>query len=479
MDEIEAWEKYQEQLSPLAKAGASVAGKLDTLAQQLSEIGVDTSRTAETVIPQLEGDQNAIDVANDQAAGMGGMGGDMGGMPIPDAGGMGAPAGAPPGAPAPDIMPDMPSEGADIGNVGGGASPGMDGDAPLDDMGDEMPSAGSPTPDAGMAPPMGGPMDDMGGQGGMGDIGGAGPGGEPNPLGQLDFNEYAYSDEDALNDFISAVTESAHTALDEGDTEKVANITGFIDGVKQLWEQYMGGTAMPGGLDPAQSMDMPPTIESEGPAGDVGGEAVGPESAGEPPMPEGGADEGPKEESEEDKPESDSEKKDDDEEKDVKKSEKCDDAEKSEDGETAEGGDAVEEGDAEKATGKTDIGPTEGVKKSFMEARMEEMEAVMNDSTNYLNTPTQEIRPQLRTYEKTSDFDMSAVLEEFKTGVFKSSRPAPQSVMGGVHGSEGDAMKKSAPSLFSDIFHDGEPVVEEKSEFEMQLESFVNGLRAH
>ncbi len=477
MDEIEAWEKYQEQLSPLAKAGASVAGKLDTLGQLLNNISTDTSRTAETVIPQLEGDQNAIDVANDQAAGMGGTGGDMGGMPpMPDAGGMG---GEPGGAPMPDVMPDMPSEGADIGNPGAGAGAGLDGDAPLDDMGGEMPLAGAPEPDAGAGAPMGAPTDDMGG---MGDTGGIGDmGGGSNPLGSLDLDAYAYSDEDALNDFISAVTESAHTALDEGDTERVANITGFIDGVKQLWEQYMGGTAMPSGLDPTQSMDMPPAVDAEGGMGDMGGEPpvdVGPESAGELPMPEGGADEGP----EEGKPEGDSEEKkeDDKEDKDVKKSESCDDAEKSEDGEAVEGGEgeAVEGGEAEKATGKTDIGPTEGVKKSFMESRMEEMEAVMNDSTNYLDAPTQEIRPQLFTYEKTADIDMNAILEEFKSGTFKSSRPAPQSVMGGVHGVEENAVRKSVSGMFSDVFRDGEPVSEEKSEFELQLESFTNGLRA-
>ncbi len=477
MDEIEAWEKYQEQLSPLAKAGASVAGKLDTLGQLLNNISTDTSRTAETVIPQLEGDQNAIDVANDQAAGMGGMGGDMGGMPpMPDAGGMG---GEPGGAPMPDVMPDMPSEGADIGNPGAGAGAGLDGDAPLDDMGGEMPPAGAPEPDTGAGAPMGAPTDDMGG---MGDTGGIGDmGGGSNPLGSLDLDAYAYSDEDALNDFISAVTESAHTALDEGDTERVANITGFIDGVKQLWEQYMGGSAMPSGLDPTQSMDMPPAVDAEGGLGDMGGEPpvdVGPESAGEPPMPEGGTDEGP----EEDKPEGDSEEKkeDDKEDKDVKKSESCDDAEKSEDGEAVEGGEgeAVEGGEAEKATGKTDIGPTEGVKKSFMESRMEEMEAVMNDSTNYLDAPTQEIRPQLFTYEKTADIDMNAILEEFKSGTFKSSRPAPQSVMGGVHGVEENAVRKSVSGMFSDVFRDGEPVSEEKSEFELQLESFTNGLRA-
>ncbi len=477
MDEIEAWEKYQEQLSPLAKAGASVAGKLDTLGQLLNNISTDTSRTAETVIPQLEGDQNAIDVANDQAAGMGGTGGDMGGMPpMPDAGGMG---GEPGGAPMPDVMPDMPSEGADIGNPGAGAGAGLDGDAPLDDMGGEMPPAGAPEPDADAGAPMGAPTDDMGG---MGDTGGIGDmGGGSNPLGSLDLDAYAYSDEDALNDFISAVTESAHTALDEGDTERVANITGFIDGVKQLWEQYMGGTAMPSGLDPTQSMDMPPAVDAEGGMGDMGGEPpvdVGPESAGEPPMPEGGADEGP----EEDKPEGDSEEKkeDDKEDKDVKKSESCDDAEKSEDGEAVEGGEgeAVEGGEAEKATGKTDIGPTEGVKKSFMESRMEEMEAVMNDSTNYLDAPTQEIRPQLFTYEKTADIDMNAILEEFKSGTFKSSRPAPQSVMGGVHGVEENAVRKSVSGTFSDVFRDGEPVSEEKSDFELQLESFTNGLRA-
>ena len=496
MDENEAWEKYQGELSPLARAGASVAGKLDTLGQLLNNISTDTSRTAETVIPQLEGDQNAIDVANDQAAGMSGMGGDTGGMlPMPDAGGMDGASG---GAPMPDVMPDMPSEGADMGMGGapapaptggpaaGGLPPvgqppmdapggdmsslfgelGAPGRGPQDDMGADMPEEGTPGPDIAQDTPMGSVT-------------------ETDPS-QLDYSMFAYSPEEALNDFISTITETAHSALDQGDTQTVANITGFIDGVKQLWEQYMGGTAMPGGLDPAQSMDVPPTIESEGPAEDVGGEAigpdVGPESAGEPPMPESRADEGPGEDKPEGKPEGGSEEKKDDDkkDKDVKKSESCDDAEKSEDGEAVEGGEgeAVEGGEAEKATGKTDIGPTEGVKKSFMESRMEEMEAVMNDPANYLDAPTKEIRPQLFTYEKTADIDMNAILEEFKSGTFKSSRPAPQSVMGGVHGVEENAVKKSVSGMFSDVFHDGEPAVEEKSEFEMQLESFTNGLRA-
>ncbi len=482
MDENEAWEKYQGELSPLARAGASVAGKLDTLGQLLNTIGTDTSRTAETVIPQLEGDQNAIDTANEQAAGMGGTPdagmppADAGMPPVPGAEDMSAPTGAPdagmpPAAPGPDM--------------GVGAAPGgMDGNPALDDMGAAMPPTDvpeAPNVPMGDASAMGAPTDAIGAP--ASDAGPEGPvGGMPDAEPEMDYSMFEYSPEEALNDFISTITETAHSALDQGDTEKVANITGFIDGVKQLWEQYMGGPAMPGGLDPTQSMDMPPAIESEGPAGDAGasvgiGGGSAPAIPESEPAPEVGSDAEP--EGSEDKGAED-EKSKDDEKEDVKKSETCDGAEKSEDGETAEGGDVAEGGDAEKATGKTDVGPKEGIKKSFMEARMEEMEAVMNDNgTNYLNEAVSEVRPQLFTYEKTNDFDMNAVLEEFRTGCVKSSRPAPQSVMGGVHGTEEDAMKKSVSNRFARIFGESEAPGEEKSEFEMQLEQFTDGLRAH
>lgn len=461
MNADEAWNEFQR--DSVRKSGATISGKLDTLAQLLSEVGADTSRTAETVIPQLEGDQSAIDAANEQAGapdmGAPDMGApDAGLPPVPEGTGapdMGAPD-APPvpgaedmGAPAPDTPPAPPEE------------------IPMDDMGEPQTPEGTPFK-GGMAP--------------TADMEEAPEGPDMNPAGpdMSDFGNFSYSPDDALNDFIMSITDVAHEALDAGDTARVASITSFVDGVKRLWAEYMGGTGMPVGLDADQSMGLP--APEEGPEATPGAGEI-PEGEGEAPVEETASeDDAPAEDGEKDDKEDDDTKDDDDVKKscsDAEKSEEEEDTEKSEDAE----GEDIAESEADKADGKTCIEPGEdGIKKSVsMMERMRIMDDVMNDRNA---TYTGDCIPAYRenaTIKSESRVDMKAVLEEFRSGaVVKSSRAPVESAMGDFRNDTEAATKRvSAVSEIFDNMRKSQSVPEKDlDEVESEMEMLTTKLRA-
>lgn len=513
MNEDEAWNAFQEDISPATKSGATIAGKLDTLAQLLSDINTDTSRTAETVIPQLAGDQGAIDAANEQAEmGAPGAAPDMQGMPpVPGAEDMGAPdmgassempvEGGAPDASAPDTagMPDM----GGLAGAPGTPAPAPE-EIPIDDEGNQMAVEGTPGPD--MAQTIG--MDEgdvpdavaempIPGEGMDANEGGTAPmdGGMP------DFSGFSYTPDDALNDFITSMTDNAHEALDNGDTQQVAAITSFIEGVKRLWTEMMGGASAPVGMDEGQSMDLPAEpvpdepVSNEPSIGEApaeGGESEAPEASEESEAPA----EGEKDDKEEKKDDDDKEK------KDMKKSEKtddeevekCDGTEKSEDV-PAEGGDiAMSEGsekkddeeedeDAEKGDGKTEIEPGEtGVKKGFsMKARMEAMAQVMEDNTDYSDAVIPLNRSETITYAKTADIDMKSIIEEFRNGgLGKSSRAPSESAMGDYRNDAEAATKQvsAATKIIEGMRKSQEAPDRDLDVIESDMEKLTSSLRA-
>lgn len=263
MDEDIAWEKFQES-SNLQKAGASISGRLDTMAQMLAEQGTDMSRLAETVIPEIEGDRGAQDTAAQEMAAGGGM--PPGGMP---------PGGAQPGAVPPDAGGAMPPEGApeDMPPGGdvppeGGDMPPMDGDLPpeAEEPPSEMPPAPAEAPEA-MPGDMGeGPgMDDLGMEDDLpdegGDLGGGLPGedtGDEFGDGGIDWS--MFSIDGSFEDFMDSLKDEAKDALDSGDTARVTQITQVMEAVRRIWEQsgLSGGSEMPGAEDMMPPADMSP-----------------------------------------------------------------------------------------------------------------------------------------------------------------------------------------------------------------------------
>lgn len=472
MNEEEAWNAFQDSIDPMVKSGATVAGKLDTLAQLLSEIGVDTSRTAETVIPQLAGDQGAIDAANEQAA----AGGPAAGAPLTDD--MGAPMPPAPdaplggdGAPMPDIAPAMPSEGdAGVPGATPGPAPGVP--APEPPMPEEAPAeppadmpAEPPMPEE-AAPGMGAPAPEMGGE-------------------SLDF---AYTADDALQDFVTSMTDEAHDALDAGDTAKVAAITGFLDGVKKLWEGYMGGS-MPAPGPSEEPAEAPAEASAEVPADIPAPEDAPAEEPADVPAPasdEGGSDEKPEsDEKSDEKKESDSDEKKDDEKKDdLKKS----DAEAPVDGaisDIGEGdaeasGDAEKSEDAEKSCGGSE--ETEMKKSIDMAERIKVMAEVMRDETSPLDGPVLLNKSEMPTCKQTADVDIMDIINEFKNGgVVKSSRPPAAAAMGGFRNDAVSAAKQN------DVLKDLDDICKsmcdapgaEMNESEKAMQVIIDGLRAH
>lgn len=469
-------------MEPIAKSGASIAGKLDTLAQLMSEINADTSRTAETVIPQLGGDQAAIDAANDQAVS---GAPDMGGMP--DAGADMPPEDTP--------MPDMPPEGGDAGMPPADVPE----EVPVDDMGMDMPPEGTadvspspemespemaPLPDIGgaPAPDMGAGMDAGIGAPAEGEIGGA-PAMNATPSGGFDINQFIYTPKDALDDFITAISDEAHTALDEGDSQKVVAITAFVDGVKKLWEQYMGGMSAPLGEDASQGMDVP--------APDMGadaGEAPVEIPEGEPaPEASAGIPEGDSEEKSESGEKSD-EKKDDDKDNDKKDDDK-DGMKKSEEGDDV-ADDGVEASCSEKSDDekKEDVADEpmdkcDGVKKSVsLEDRFKIMAEVMEDNIDYMNAgPIPLCKSQVVEYEKTADIDMASIIDEFRNGgIAKSSRPPAESAMGDFRADSKEASRQvdEVNAAFDDLRKAFEAPSKNMDEVESQMEALTSGLRA-
>lgn len=465
MNADEAWNAFQS--DSVKKSGATISGKLDTLAQLLADVGTDTSRTAETVIPQLEGDQSAIDAANEQA-GMGApdMGAPDAGMPpVPGAEDVGAPEA---GAPNPDIgAPDM-------GGADAGLAPEMPvEEIPVDDMGEPSAPEGVPPRDDGDLLPEEA-LPDMGGaDAGMPDMGGADMGGSGNL-----FEGFSYTSEDALGDFMASITDAAHEALDAGDVERVTAITSFIDGVKRLWAEYMGGSAMPAGLDASQSIGLPePEVDPDAAPG-VSAVPDG-ESAEEPvgePAEEPKADEGPAEDEEKDEEKDDDEKKDD-----VKKSECAEksedapvddeDAEKSED--SPVDGDDVAEGEGESACSENDV------KKGIS---MAERLNVMAETMDGKGTYTGDVIPICRsepTFERTGNVDMKSIIEEFRSGaVVKSSRAPAESAMGDYRNDSSPEAKSAVSGIFENLRKSQAAPEAGLEEAEAEMEKLTAGLRA-
>ena len=258
MNADEAWDRFRTQ--PIQKA--SIQEQLDTLAAAVNEIRADTSRTAE-IVPQIMGDNAAIDTANSDAgmdAGMGGagMGSDTGaGM---DAG-MGMDAGADAGS---DLSGGMPGAGDDIT----GAMGGEDMNANMDE--DQMPPAGGAAPGAEeMTPPMDGGEDMAGGApegapaedddegylsdeeidamladlyNGNGeaedatpaeDAVGAAPGGAA--PGGADLTA-------ATNNLLAALKQAAHEAVDRNDIDRVVELSHIEQQIMQTLGGEVGAT---------------------------------------------------------------------------------------------------------------------------------------------------------------------------------------------------------------------------------------------
>lgn len=231
MDEDIAWERFQESNKErVVKGDASISGKLDVLAQMLNEQGADTSRIAETVIPEIQGDRGAMDTqAQEMAAG--------GGMP---------PAGAPP-APEGDMPPEGAPTSANEADADGSVAP----DIPPSKSPEASPDVQEPPAEMPPAPeeppsdiPEAGPS-----EGGM-PMADATPAGDedagaaPMPsveeddgfgTGGIDWS--MFTPDGAFNDFMETLSDSVKEALDMGDTAKVVQITQVIEAMTALWRQ--------------------------------------------------------------------------------------------------------------------------------------------------------------------------------------------------------------------------------------------------
>lgn len=263
MDPEIAWEKFSQgsdkTMEEVNKGMTSVQGKLDTLLQLANENNINSARTAE-IVPQVMGDTGAMEAQAAEMAATGGMppGAPPAGMPgeelPPDTGGP-APEGAPP-----EDMP-MPEDAA------GGDIPG--GDVPPEGAPAEepVPPAGNPEENTPM-PPVDAPPAGMGGpepaadvpEGEMGEpMGGAAPVEDAGvPFDEYDWTSYPI--DEAFSDFESALVEEAKTALDSGDTARVAAITQVMDAFRTIWSQSGVADAAAAGPEPA----VPPMEETAG-----------------------------------------------------------------------------------------------------------------------------------------------------------------------------------------------------------------------
>lgn len=263
MDPEIAWEKFSQgsdkTMEEVNKGMTSVQGKLDTLLQLANENNINSARTAE-IVPQVMGDTGAMEAQAAEMAATGGMppGAPPAGMPgeelPPDTGGP-APEGAPP-----EDMP-MPEDAAG-GDIPGGDLP-PEG-APAEEP---VPPAGNPEENTPM-PPVDAPPAGMGGpepapnipEGEMGEpMGGAAPVEDAGvPFDEYDWTSYPI--DEAYSDFESALVEEAKTALDSGDTARVAAITQVMDAFRTIWSQSGVADAAAAGPEPA----VPPMEETAG-----------------------------------------------------------------------------------------------------------------------------------------------------------------------------------------------------------------------
>lgn len=259
MDPDIAWEKFSQgsdkTVEEVSKGMASVQGKLDTLLQLANESNINSARTAE-IVPQVMGDTGAMEAQAAEMAATGGMppGAPPAGMPgeemPPDIGGP-----APEGAPSED-MP-MPEDAAG-GDVPGGDMPpeGAPEEEPAPPMGN--PEENTPMPPVDAAPEGAGGPAPMEGE--MGEP----VGGEmPTEDAGVPFEEYdwtSYPIDEAYSDFESALVEEAKTALDSGDTARVAAITQVMDAFRTIWSQ--SGVADTAAAAPGP--EMPPMEETAG-----------------------------------------------------------------------------------------------------------------------------------------------------------------------------------------------------------------------
>lgn len=259
MDPDIAWEKFSQgsdkTVEEVNKGMASVQGKLDTLLQLANESNINSARTAE-IVPQVMGDTGAMEAQAAEMAATGGMppGAPPAGMPgeemPPDIGGP-APEGAPP-----EDMP-MPEDAAG-GDVPGGDMPpeGAPEEEPAPPMGN--PEENTPMPPVDAAPEGAGGPAPMEGE--MGEPVG---GGMPTEDAGVPFEEYdwtSYPIDEAYSDFESALVEEAKTALDSGDTARVAAITQVMDAFRTIWSQ--SGVADTAAAAPGP--EMPPIEETAG-----------------------------------------------------------------------------------------------------------------------------------------------------------------------------------------------------------------------
>lgn len=256
MDEDIAWEKFQKSNDErVVKGDASISGKLDTIAQMLAEQGTDTSRIAETVIPEIEGDRGAQDTQASEMAAAGGFppaGGppmgapdagapDMGGAMPPEAGGEVPPdvGGEVPPEQNGEMPPEGMPEGAGMGESDESMPPEIPPEEPpeasldVQEPVEEMPPAPEETPMEGGMPM---PEDNM--EEATAEDNGTPPGADVDmDFGGDEIDWSMFTPDGAFRDFMDTLADDAKEALDMGDTAKVVQITQVIEAMTALWKQ--------------------------------------------------------------------------------------------------------------------------------------------------------------------------------------------------------------------------------------------------
>lgn len=268
MDEDIAWEKFQKSNDErVVKGDASISGKLDTIAQMLAEQGTDTSRIAETVIPEIEGDRGEQDTQASEMAAAGGL---------PPAGGppMGAPGMGgeiPPevgGEMPPEQNGEMPPEGMPEGAGMGESDESVPPEIPPAEPPEASPDVQEPVKEMPPAPeeaPMEGgmPMPEGDMEAAPVEDNGTPPGADVDmDFGGDEIDWSMFTSDGAFRDFMDTLADDAKEALDMGDTAKVVQITQVIEAMSALWKQSGLGQDMQTEVPaPEAGVPMPDDID--------------------------------------------------------------------------------------------------------------------------------------------------------------------------------------------------------------------------
>ncbi len=241
-----AWEKFSKDTESFSRS--SLIDKLDALSSQMNELQTTSSRLA-SIVPQLMGDSAALDAAESAPAS---PQGDMSGMGAEDQ--------------SADIMPPL---GTADDSAGGDMSADEDKqkdieagaedhpvdetmpEPPSEDKGGELPAAEGTEPPA---PPVDeSPEDAMAGEGA--------PTGAPDDV-MSEQGGFEYNSDVAFEDFVSALSEEIHDAVDAGDLDKAEMLMAKLRAVQTAWG---GPEGMPMDAVPVPPAEVPP-MEAGAPA---------------------------------------------------------------------------------------------------------------------------------------------------------------------------------------------------------------------